>query len=699
MCALSPKIAQQAISDPSQKTIQRVAIVGNPNSGKTTLFNALTGLNYKVANYPGVTVERRESTLKISEELKLKLVDLPGLYSFSSLSIDEQIASAEVLGLGKDKTATAPDLILCVVDASNLERNLYLASQLIDSGLKIILVLTINDLAIKLGISIKTEILARLLDVPIISVQALKGHGLDELKLQIKKSVSSETHSSNAAFVWAKEQQQFLKESKLIGDEIVQQRAGNVSASAQFLGVLLLSENLHIDSAPLQQQAHKVRAELLANKIDTSQIEATERYRWISTIVASCTEITDTHSKRRREKIDAITTHRILGPILFIALMALMFQSIFTWATIPMDLIDSSITALGDFASSFLGDGILKSLIVDGVIAGVGSVVIFIPQIAILFFFLGLLEESGYLSRAAFLMDRIMRPFGLQGRAFIPLLSCFACAVPGIMSTRSIPSFTDRLVTILVAPLMSCSARLPVYTVIIAAVVPQFYVFGFISVQGLVMLALYLLGIIGAALIGLILRATIVKGSPSLFVMEMPPYRRPSLNNVIRDVIERVRLFLVSAGTTILACSLVLWFLATFPQGDIKTSFAGMLGHFIEPAISPLGFNWELGIGILASFAAREVFVSTLGTVYSLQDSGDSSLSLIQELQNRAAAGNFSLATAASLLVFFVFACQCMSTLAVTKRETGSWKWPTFMFVYMTALAYVASFVTYRIFR
>lgn len=692
MCALP----QEQKNVDGTKSNLHVAIVGNPNSGKTTLFNALTGLNYKVANYPGVTVERREANLKLSADTTVKLVDLPGLYSFSSLSIDEQIASNEVLGLGKNYQA--PDLILCVVDASNLERNLYLASQLIDSGLNIILVLTITDLASKLGISIKTEILARLLDIPIVSVQALKGIGLENLKTEIRKALNSPIKSSKAAFSWAKDQEEFLLEAENLGQDVINSSSNKIIASSKFLGVLLLSENLSVTDPTLLQQAQKIRSSLLAKNIDCPKIEATERYRWISRTVSACTEVIDTRSKRRRETIDAITTHRIFGPILFIALMTIMFQSIFTWATVPMDLIDSSISAISKFISPYLGHGLLRSLVIDGAIAGVGSVVIFIPQIAILFFFLGLLEESGYLSRAAFLMDRMMRPFGLQGRSFIPLLSCFACAVPGIMSTRSIPSFTDRLVTILVAPLMSCSARLPVYTVLIAAVIPQSFIFGFISVQGLIMLGLYLLGIIGAAMVGLVLRATIVKGSPSLFVMEMPPYRRPSLKNVIRDVIERVRLFLVSAGTTILACSLVLWFLASFPRGDIKDSFAGMLGHLIEPIIAPLGYNWELGIAILASFAAREVFVSTLGTVYSLQEGEEATVSLIQELQNRVAAGQFSLATAASLLVFFAFACQCMSTLAVTKRETGSWKWPSIMFIYMTVLAYAAAFITYRIF-
>lgn len=675
--------------------LPRVLIVGNPNSGKTTLFNALTGLRYKVANYPGVTVESREASITIHEDLAIDLVDLPGLYSFSSLSIDEQIASDQVLALS-DGTSS-PALVLCVVDVSNLERNLYLASQLIDSGLKVIVVLTIGDLALKLGISIKAEILARLLDVPIVAVQAPQRIGLDTLKQEIRKCLLQPLHSSKAAFAWARHHPVFLDKAAQLGKSVKDSSTNKSLTSELFLGTLLLTENLAISSTELLQNAQNVRNELLNSKIDASQAEATERYRWIHTIVNACTEMIDTRSKKRRELIDAISTHRVAGPIIFLLVMALIFQSIFSWATIPMDIIDSAISSFGSWLGPKLGDGILRSLIIDGIVAGVGSVVVFVPQIAILFFFLGVLEQSGYLSRAAFLMDRLMRPFGLQGRAFIPLLSCFACAVPGIMSTRTIPSFTDRLITILVAPLMSCSARLPVYVVLIAAVIPPSYLFGFVSVQGLIMFGLYLLGILGAALVGLILRATLLRGTPSLFVMEMPPYRRPSLRYAIRDVIERVRLFLVSAGTTILACSLVLWFLASFPRGDIKDSFAGMIGRAIEPVIAPLGYNWELGIGILASFAAREVFVSTLGTVYSLQDGSDTASTLTQELQTRFASGTFSLATAASLLVFFVFACQCMSTLAITRRETGSWKWPTIMFVYMTVLAYVAAFITFEL--
>ncbi|MCB0360621.1 MAG: ferrous iron transporter B, partial [Bdellovibrionales bacterium] len=376
------------------------------------------------------------------------------------------------------------------------------------------------------------------------------------------------------------------------------------------------------------------------------------------------------------------------------------------WASIPMDFIDEQIVSLGAFISSHLEPGPLESLLVDGVLAGVGSVVIFVPQIALLFFFIGILEDSGYLCRAAFVMDRVMRKVGLQGRSFIPLLSSFACAVPGIMSTRSIPSIADRFVTILVAPLMSCSARLPVYTVLIAAFIPAVYVGGIFPLQGLVMLSLYLLGIIGAAIVSWVLKKAFFRGEPALFVMEMPPFRTPSLTLVLREVWDRVSVFLKTAGTVIFACSIVLWFLASHPTADngqpvpVQESYAGMLGQQIEPIIEPLGFDWRIGIGLIASFAAREVFVSTLATVYNLEDVDNVTQSLTGLLRRGAERGTgFGLPTALALLVFYVFACQCMSTLAVCRRETGSWKWPALMFGYMSVLAYLGAMATYHLSR
>jgi ferrous iron transport protein B len=382
--------------------------------------------------------------------------------------------------------------------------------------------------------------------------------------------------------------------------------------------------------------------------------------------------------------------------------MATVFQSIFLGAEGPMTWIEDSFTWLGSALGELLPEGPVRSLVVNGVVSGVGSVVVFVPQIAILFLFLGILEDSGYLARAAFIMDRVMRPVGLQGRSFIPLLSSFACAIPGILSARTIPAWSDRMATILVAPLMSCSARLPVYTVLIAAFIPaKPLIFG-LSLQGLVLFAMYLLGVLGAAVVAWLLKLSVLRGKPALFVMEMPAFRVPSTKIVLRDVVDRVLGFLKNATTVILACSVVLWFLASYPRQDghdatVKASYAGQIGTFIEPVIKPLGFNWEIGVGILASFAAREVFISSLATVYNLQESADSATSLIAVLKNRAERGEFSLATALSLMVFYVFACQCISTLAVTKRETGGWRWPAFMFLYMTALAYGASFLTYQL--
>lgn len=427
--------------------------------------------------------------------------------------------------------------------------------------------------------------------------------------------------------------------------------------------------------------------------------EATARYKWISEVVKKSCVYNEEETRRFNKKVDAFVTHKVWGTLTFILIMAFIFQSIFMWSSIPMDLIDLAFTSLSEWASGRLPDGVLKSLIVDGIIAGVGSVVIFVPQIAVLFFFLGLLEDTGYLSRAAFLMDKVMRKFGLQGRSFIPLLSSFACAIPGIMSTRTIPSFADRMTTILVAPLMSCSARLPVYALLIAAFVPNDYFFGFLSLQGLVLLGMYLLGVIAAAAVAWLLKFSLLKGKPTIFVMELPRFRRPSLVTVLSDVKDRVLIFIKSAGTIILACSIVLWFLASFPQGKVKDSYAGRIGVFVEPAIKPLGFNWEIGVGILASFAAREVFISSLSTVYNLQERDDTNESLLKVLSNKKADGSFTTLTALSLMIFYVFACQCMSTLAVCRRETGSWAWTAFMFFYMTALAYGASFLTFNIGR
>ncbi len=626
-----------------------VVIAGNPNSGKTTVFNALTGLKYKVGNYPGVTVEKKEGRFQLSKDRYCILSDLPGIYTLSGESIDEQIASEDL--------KTLPDALIAVIDASNIERNLYVVSEFIDLGVPIVLALNMSDVAEKRGIEIRGVLLSKLLDVPVVKLSASKKEGIEQLRQEVNTLLLNPKNSKQS-FAWAK------------GDE---------------------------ELAKLSTERDR-----LSNPADYGAV-ATARYRWINEVVQKSVIQGPSGAKKIAERIDKVITHQSAGLLVFAFVMALIFQSIFSWATVPMDFIDSQMSAFGAFLTDNLPPGQLRSLLIDGVLAGVGSVLIFVPQIALLFFFIGVLEDSGYLCRAAFVMDKVMRKVGLQGRSFIPLLSSFACAVPGIMSTRSISSLADRFLTILVAPLMSCSARLPVYAVIIAAFIPNETVLGFFTTQGLVMLGLYVLGVVFAGIIAWIFKRLLFQGEPAFFVMEMPPFRLPSLTLVLREVWDRVMIFIKTAGTIILACSMVLWFLASYPMVDgkpapVEASYAGTIGKTIEPVISPLGFDWKIGIGLIASFAAREVFVSTLATVYNLESEAESTESLTKLLREGGEDGSgFGLPTALSLLIFYVFACQCMSTLAVCKRETGSWKWPALMFAYMTVLAYVGSFITYRV--
>lgn len=641
----------------AKQTQITVALAGNPNAGKTTLFNSLTGLKQKVANYPGVTVERKEGSWTIGDRLA-NLIDLPGLYSLDATSLDEQIASEIIRGeLGG---VLKPDVIVAVVDATNLERNLYLVTQILEYGIPVVIALTMIDVFEKQKHEIDIEMLSVMLKTPIVAVNVKTGRGIEELSSKV--------------------------------DEVL----------------------FTTPSIP------DISADIDGENATNSRIFA--RYNFISNAVQESVWHNDQSHHRISEKIDKVLTHRFFGLIILITILLLVFQTIFSWSSLPMDLLEKGFGAVGDLVRAEMPPGILADILADGIIAGVGGVVVFLPQILLLFLFISLLEDSGYMARAAFLLDKLMSRVGLHGKAFLPLFSSFACAIPGIMATRTIENRRDRFATIMIAPFMSCSARLPVYTLMIATFYAGQTVLGFISVGALLMLAMYALGIFVAIVAAFILKRTLLIAPPPPFLMEMPPYRVPNLRTVIQNMITRAWLFLKRAGTVILAISIILWALMYFPRSStpassatasdvsineplkeseqLKHSFAGKLGHVIEPAISPLGFDWKIGVALIASFAAREVLVSTLSIVYNVgKDENEESETLINAVRDAKRDDGrpaWTPLTALTLMVFFVLAMQCMSTLAVVRRETNSWRWPAFMLVYMTGLAYIAAFATYQ---
>ncbi len=637
-----------------------IALAGNPNAGKTTLFNALTGMKQKVANYPGVTVERKEGVWQLNGAKNVaRLIDLPGLYSIDATSLDEQIAR-DVL-TGKLDNLPPPNALIAVVDATNLERNLYLVTQLLEYKIPVIVALTMVDAAEKQSLEIDVKKLSKLLKIPVIPIKAKNKIGLNDLA---EKVISEIGKPENAL------------------------------------------EKDYLDTFPtfIGNDGEETTS-------DNSKIFA--RYNFISDVYQKSVKPKQTEERQMSEKIDSVLTHKFFGLIILIAVLLFVFQAIFSWATVPMDLLDGAFGSLADFAKSVLPEGIIADLVADGIIAGVGGILIFLPQILLLFLFISVLEDTGYMARAAFLMDKLMSRVGLHGKAFLPLMSSFACAIPGIMATRTIENRRDRLATILVAPFMSCSARLPIYALMIAAFFTGQTIFGVISLGAVLMLAMYFLGIITAVIVAFILKKTLLKSPPPPFVMELPPYRLPNFRTVFQNVFTRAGLFVKRAGTIILLISVVLWALVYFPRTNVEptdgqtaetvqleNSYAGMLGKAFEPVIKPLGFDWKIGIALISSFAAREVVVSTLSIIYNTgADSTEESPSLIGAIRNaKDADGNpvWTPLTALTLMVFFVLAMQCMSTLAVTRRETNSWAWTLFMFFYMTAIAYFAALLTYQ---
>jgi ferrous iron transport protein B len=685
-----------------------VALAGNPNAGKTSIFNALTGLRQKVANYPGVTVERKEGVWALAPDTQpARLIDLPGLYSLDAASLDEQIARDVITG--RMTGTPAPDVIVAVVDATNLERNLYLVTQLLDAGRPIVVALSMIDLAERQGLEINAAKLGASLGVRVVPVNAKQRRGLDELAHAVLSAVGAET----PGVCWrlsahAEEEVRRLTEDKGI------ERAEAI-------------RDLYADELPADSERRAAvsdsRERLAKENPHWWQELVTARYEWIEQAASNASR--DSRQSDRpsaTERIDRIVTHRIFGPLVLLLIMAVVFQAIFSWATLPMDLIDRGFGALADFTRAEMPPGLLTDLLSDGVIAGVGGVLVFLPQILLLFLFISILEDSGYMARAAFLMDRLMRGVGLHGKAFVPLLSSFACAIPGIMATRTIENPKDRLATILIAPFMSCSARLPVYTLMIAAFFSDKKLFGFVSVGALLILSMYLLGIAVAIVVAWVLKHTILKAPPPPLVLELPPYRLPNARNIAQTIRDRSWLFVKRAGTVILMISILLWALMNFPRAphaaangteqtteaseQLQQSFAGRIGHVIEPVIAPLGFDWKMGIGLISAFAARETIVSTLSIIYNVgntesagKGAGAESPSLIEAVRDAKRPDGSPAWTplvAVSMMVFFVLALQCMSTLAVVRRETNSWRWPLFMLCYMFVLAYAGSFITYQ---
>ncbi|HOX56610.1 MAG TPA: ferrous iron transport protein B [Verrucomicrobiota bacterium] len=724
-----------------------VVLTGNPNSGKTTLFNALTGLRAKVGNYAGVTVERKEGRLLGAPAgINARVLDLPGTYSLSPRSLDEQI-SRDVL-LNRLPEVPAPSVIIVVVDASNLQRNLYYSTQVIELGYPTIIALNMIDVAEENGHYIDAAKLSGELGVPVLPLIASTGRGVPALREAVLSKLQEPLRSRPPQFskLPASVEAEANALAQLLAGTFHERRPQAAAEALLILGnEKALASSLQHYSAPIQEAVAAARTRLEAGGIDWRGVTIESRYLAVAAIQRAVTSELAPPGETFSDKLDRVLTHKFWGTIIFLAVMTFMFQSIFTFARIPMDAMQMGVDWLGYAVGNLIPPGDLNSLLVDGVIAGVGAVVVFLPQILLLFLFIGFLEDTGYMARAAFLMDRLMSKVGLHGKSFIPMLSSFACAIPGIMATRTIESPKDRLVTILVAPLMSCAARLPVYTLLIAACIPNLTVLGFLKLPGLTMLAMYLLGIVVALLMAWLFKKTLLKGDTPMLIMELPPYKRPLLRVVLRHMWDRSKLFLRRAGTVILGINILLWFLATYPHATesqlaaatqrarlqaemaqplsseqaaairtqlqglddqaagerLRQSFAGRLGRLIEPVIAPLGFDWKIGIGIITSFAAREVFVSTMSTVYNVgrSDTAPSSMTnLVQTLQAQKRPDGtpvYTPLTAVTLMVFYVFALQCVSTVAIVRRETNGWKWPFFQWLYMGALAWGLAFLTH----
>lgn len=699
----------------------KVALAGNPNTGKTSLFNLLTGLRHKVGNYPGITVEKKEGSVILSSTASISLLDLPGSYSLHPTSVDEKIAFDILLN---EKNPDHPDLVIYVAEAENLKRNLFLFSQIKDLGLPVILVINMIDKIRKKGININIDALSEQLSVPVVAVSTRKQTGIGELKQVIMSNTALKTSPLT----------DMTEIFKALPDSKIQE---SFPGYGLYKAWLLISheEPYNFLSGPQLKALYDIRREV-PNLNRLKQREAIIRYQKIQKILNNSYRIDRLQGTDLRARLDRVLTHYIFGYIIFFVILLMIFQSLFAWTSVPMDWIDVRFAELAGWLSTVMPEGRFTNLITEGVIPGISGIIIFVPQIAVLIFFISILEETGYMSRVVFLMDKIMRRYGMSGKSVLPLISGTACAIPAVLSTRNIENWRERLITILVIPFTTCSARLPVYTILIALIIPKQTYFGVFNLQGLVMMGLYMLGFFMAFASAYVLNRILKKESSSVFVIELTEYQLPLAKNVFFSVVDKTRSFVFEAGKIILSISIILWFLASHggpstekaiattltgsvsnpaiedsvektDDIDISTirlenSYLGIIGKSIEPLIAPLGYDWKIGIALLSSFAAREVFVGTLATLYSVSDSEDSinTVRKRMELEKRPDGSPvFNFATGISLLLFYAFAMQCMSTLAIVKRETNSWKWPLIQLIGMGSLAYVVSLISYQILR
>lgn len=702
---------------PAPDTEQRrlIAVVGNPNVGKTTLFNRLTGQNARVGNYPGITVERRSGLLSLEGQPSVEVVDVPGAYSLAARSPEEQIAINSILGLSGFER---PDLVVVVVDAGQLVRNLYLVLQLAELRVPLLVALNMIDEAGELAPD--PAVVSEIFGAPCVATNARSGLGVDALKQEIARCLAERAE----ARVTLAYPESLRAAVDRVADALPAEWRKHVERD-RALAIWALSSVEPDDElgglpAGLRERCLDVHRELADHDFDR-QVIAT-RYAFLDEHADRILGRSAKHPPKRAgsARIDRVLLHPLFGFVAFVAIMLVMFLALFSWAEPGIALIEAAFGGLAELTKARLPAGVLRDFLTDGVIGGVGNVLVFLPQILLLFLFIGLLEDSGYMARVAYLMDRVMRALGLHGRAFVPMLSGFACAVPAILATRTMERRRDRLLTMLVVPLMTCSARLPVYTLVIAALFPERAVLGFLPLGAVLMVAMYCFSIGVTLLAAAVIGRTAVKGKRVPLILELPPYRVPSLQSVLRMMWERALVFLKEAGTVILACTIVLWALLAFPRAEAPTlrepaaptaseaatraaalehSYGGRLGKAIEPALQPLGFDWKIGVGLIGAFAAREVFVSTLGVVYGVGSADEDTTPLRQSIKSEVRADGrpvYSALTGMSLMVFFALACQCMSTLAVVRRETRSWRWPGFLFAYMTTLAYLASLLVYQ---